>query len=312
MGNYVTTNPQAGDYVNNPADEIGIWIPMTKPGSEACVFPGDAGQGQASFLIPNNGEYEWAGSNGSCIVCNTCPPSRVAVADGTTGINGVVPNYKRKSYNGNALNCCITGASTDGNLTCDPKYRSSNAGRVDGACAGVMDSYCDNMINYMATPYCWFNYKQMPYATKNLSWGNCSAACGGGKKTGTCSVSQNTGSNIKAVRNSLTKILSAMSDREYLDNAGNSVNNIESVPLNTIESNTTNDAKYYIFKDECKEQPLVQECNKESCDSKNNWQIPLLLFFIVVIILKFVVFKSPPKVGGYSERSPFIDYASNN
>jgi hypothetical protein len=265
----------------------------------------------------NTDEFDFALGD-KCNLCSTCYGSECT---GLYAISGVRPSVKRKAYAGNAVNCCVSGANLDGSNTCDPKYRSTTAGRVDDGCASVMDTYCDDPTNYSKTQYCKDNYTQIPYATKDLSSFDptCSATCGGGTQSRTCQISQNSGASVKAYRKSvLSKTF--MSDREYPASDREYPASDREYPASDreyLDSNPANDAEYYIYKDECQGQPLVQECNTQNCiiyELETNTYLQLFLFVIFVFILGYWL-KSPrsspaDKVGGLSndELSPFMDF----
>jgi hypothetical protein len=140
MGNRITTDPQRRP--NDPNDEIGQVIQM----NDACVFHGVGGMSQAARLIPDNGEYSWAGTTGSCAVCSTCAPRRMERSgdcddSGHCGWDGTIPQYKRTSYTAPVDECCIKQAKTIGNKTCDPKYKD---GYLSGNCDNTFSNYCAN------------------------------------------------------------------------------------------------------------------------------------------------------------------------
>ncbi len=219
----------------------------------------------------DNAEFDFALGN-SCGLCSGCYGNECS---GIHAISGVRPTVKRKAYTGDVVNCCTTGAKLDGNKTCDPKFRTSNASRVEACGTAGMDTYCDNSTNYSKNQFCKDNYKQIPTASKNLSsFGSCSASCGGGNQTRTCQVSTNS-STVKALRKSILE-KSFMSDREYLYE-----------PVETEQN-------YYIYQDDCAGQPLQQECNTENCAIyaiKTNKILQIFLFLIFIIIGGGVLYK---------------------
>ncbi len=123
MGNKVISNPQRRP--NDPNDGLGV----VRTIDDACVFLGSEGPAQAASLIPDNGEYEWAGSTGNCAVCSTCAPRRMERSDGSCddagrcGWSGAIPQYRRRAYLAPADRCCETSSDMIENRTCDPKYR---------------------------------------------------------------------------------------------------------------------------------------------------------------------------------------------
>lgn len=151
MGNKVTTNPQRRQ--NNPEDPIGVAIPI----SDACVFQGAAGPTQAAGLIPNNGEYAWAGGSGGCAVCSTCAPRQMESSNGTCddsghcGWAGTVPHYKRVSYSAPMSDCCLNSTSTIGDKTCDPKFRG---GPSTQGCNTFYQEYCRQGTRIFDDPKC--------------------------------------------------------------------------------------------------------------------------------------------------------------
>lgn len=154
--NKVTTDPQRRQ--NNADDPLNQAIQMT----DACVFKGSGGSSQASGLIPDNGEYSWAGTTGSCAVCSTCAPRRMEKSDGSCddslrcGWEGEVPQYKRTGYNAPVDDCCLNGVKTVGNKTCDPKYRD---GYATSNCDSTYLNYCNSGTRIFDDPKCvsWIN-----------------------------------------------------------------------------------------------------------------------------------------------------------
>lgn len=151
MSNRVLTDPQRR--VNNPADPIGQSIQM----NDACVYFGVAGPGQAKNLIPNNGEYSWAGTTGNCNACTTCAPKLMKDSSGCNwtgncGVVGTIPQYKRVSYNADPGQCCLgNGVNTVGNQTCDPKYRT---GVYSPDCNDYYTNYCRIGDEIFTNPKC--------------------------------------------------------------------------------------------------------------------------------------------------------------
>ncbi len=139
MGNSVTTNPQRRE--NNPDDALDAVIQI----NDACVFRGSGGESQAAGLIPDNGEYSWAGTTGSCAVCSICAPKRMAKSDGSCdgsgncGWEGTIPQYKRTSYSAPIDDCCLQQVKTINNKTCDPKYKD---GYLTDNCNSTLSNYC--------------------------------------------------------------------------------------------------------------------------------------------------------------------------
>lgn len=135
------TNPQRRN--NNPDDLIGQHITI----EDACVIQGPAGNGPGEGLVPDNGEYSYAGTTGNCNYCINCMPKRMDSGFGCVGFfsecasgGGVIPKYTRNSYRAPKDACCTNGGGkTVGNLTCDPKY---SGGPVTGECSDVFAARC--------------------------------------------------------------------------------------------------------------------------------------------------------------------------
>ncbi len=155
--NKVITDPQRRP--NNPDDVLGQVIQI----NDACVFKGAGGESQAARLIPDNGEYSWAGTTGSCAVCSICPPRKMERSDGSCdgsghcGWEGTIPQYKRTSYTAPAEECCIRQEKVIGGKTCDPKYRD---GYLSNNCNEIFASYCSKKgLNALTDDKCksWLN-----------------------------------------------------------------------------------------------------------------------------------------------------------
>lgn len=130
------------------------------------------------FNFPNNGEFEWL-LGGSCSMCSD--PSTGYGCSGCTSagsIGGKKPAVKRIAYNGDPVQCCLTGNAIVNGNTCDPKYRGGSGSSdcssvVSNVCAsdpststcrtwgttnkdlynGYVKSYCSN-INNLKTQFC--------------------------------------------------------------------------------------------------------------------------------------------------------------
>jgi hypothetical protein len=122
----------------NPDDQIGTVL--TVPG--ACA-PAGTGAGWIAGLIPQNGEYEWAGEGSSCFYCSNGAPNSISCSVGCDGVDccaivGHTGTYKRTSYKADPVQCCITGQPMIGELTCNPDYRNPNS----SACYDIVKTYC--------------------------------------------------------------------------------------------------------------------------------------------------------------------------
>ncbi len=117
----------------DPEDPIGKEIQL----ENLCAVIG--GKGWMDPYIPDNGEYEWAGRGGSCTYCihhqPEGPKCRPGCDEITIGQGGL---YRRKSYLANPEECCLTGKSMIGNVTCDPKYRDNRS----TSCFPLMRDFC--------------------------------------------------------------------------------------------------------------------------------------------------------------------------
>ncbi len=148
MGNNLLREPQV--HTNNANDELGAIKVMT----DACVSTTTGGINKAQYLIPNNGEYTLAGTSGSCAVCSTCSPRQMEKSDGSCdksghcGWAGQYPQYKRVFYNADKDACCLNMKDTEGNLTCNPKYRT---GPKSTYCDKFYTNYCADMNNIFGT-----------------------------------------------------------------------------------------------------------------------------------------------------------------
>src|SRR6185436_13020656 len=129
---------------NNPDDQLGSDIII----DDACVTKtNDGRQVVIDQLVPNNGEYEYAKTDGECNYCIGCMPKRGDWGAGCSGVfyqcagvGGGIPYYRRRAYLANADQCCTSGgAATIGDKTCDPKYRS---GPLSPACNTTYAAKC--------------------------------------------------------------------------------------------------------------------------------------------------------------------------
>ncbi len=87
---------------------------------------------------------------------------------------GQYPTYKRTKYSADKTQCCLNAASTEGDKTCDPKYRS---GYRSGDCNDVFDNYCSSLDRIKNDTKCknWatvnpgsYNNKIRQYCTNNM------------------------------------------------------------------------------------------------------------------------------------------------
>jgi hypothetical protein len=129
-------NPE--QLVANPDDKIGD----VKEIKGACA-PAGSGRDYMSHLIPQNGEYEWAGEGTGCHYCSLAPPSSIDCGFGCDGINccaiyGTSGTYKRKSYNADPIQCCIQGTPMINGSTCDPEYLDLKG----SSCYKALKDYC--------------------------------------------------------------------------------------------------------------------------------------------------------------------------
>jgi hypothetical protein len=248
----------------------------TQPGS------GNAWAVSKSFKW-DNAEFDFALGN-SCSLCSGCYGSECT---GGFAISGARPSIKRKAYTGSVVECCTTGAKLEGTKTCDPKYRSTHAERVNNCANDGMDTFCDNPINYNKTQFCKDNYKQIPIATKDLtSFGTCSANCGGGNQTRVCLINTAAGNTVKALRKSVLE-KTFMSDREYL--------------YEPVAETADGEQKYHIYQDDCAGKPLEQECNTKNCvifALETNRVLQAFLFLLFVFVAGYFFYKKNDFMGG--------------
>jgi hypothetical protein len=136
-------NPEKAQ--NNPNDAINQVITIN-PG---CGLAGTAENSLGKY-IPDNGEYIWAGENGSCHYCSLDAGVEAAKCDSgcadisCCAIIGARGSYKRTKYLADPLTCCLQEKATIGNLTCDPKYRSN----TKSDCRSYLTEYCENTTNF--------------------------------------------------------------------------------------------------------------------------------------------------------------------
>lgn len=129
----------------NPHDIIGRVI--TIPG--ACAF---AGQGRyyMEHLIPDNGEYQWAGEGKSCHFCSLLAPYSTNCSMGCAetmrcvAIIGNSGTYTRVRYNGNAERCCLF----NNRLIYDHKIKKLVT------CHPSLWNYRSVACNYIMKPHC--------------------------------------------------------------------------------------------------------------------------------------------------------------
>ncbi len=123
--------------LNDPDDKIG----SKKVVHNGCAMIGS----ESNFLadkIPSNGEYKWTGAGDYCHYCSDAPGNLTTSpwCDGTCcpilGGQGV---YERTAYRADPKQCCITGARTIGDVTCDPDYQDTK------------NSTCDNHLSANCT-----------------------------------------------------------------------------------------------------------------------------------------------------------------
>jgi hypothetical protein len=135
------TDPQRRG--NNPDDPLGHEISIT----DACV---KHEHNSAERLVPDNGEYSLGNPTGSCWACLSCEPKKMDSSSGCVegfwkdcvSGGGQYPTYKRTKYSADKTSCCLNASSTEGNKTCDPKYRS---GYRSGDCNDVFENYCNSL-----------------------------------------------------------------------------------------------------------------------------------------------------------------------
>jgi hypothetical protein len=144
------TNPQ--QRVNNPADAIGAAIQM----SDACIPYGGAGNSAAQALLPSNGEYGLTSMQGTCNYSLTAMPKLFdsptgCCCGGCASAGGGYPFYQRNSYSANKTQCCMSGSTTVGGLTCDPSYNTMAAST---ACNDVFTETCTGALLSTDDPNC--------------------------------------------------------------------------------------------------------------------------------------------------------------
>lgn len=124
MGGCSSTIP-SNNMPANPNDAIGADLIIGNGGCSKNV------QRDLARLIPNNGEYTFIGQGNKC----------------NCGYQG---KYTRQSYGGDPTNCCVNNGTMDGNLTCDPKYRSG----LSADCQSYMLNYCSQASRAFNDPAC--------------------------------------------------------------------------------------------------------------------------------------------------------------
>ena len=90
---------------------------------------------ERGFSFPKNGEFKVVNSG---IGCNMSSNRHGCEASRGPGVSGTRPALQRINYHGDATNCCITRASTNGQYTCDPRFRTYET----GYCDEIMYNYC--------------------------------------------------------------------------------------------------------------------------------------------------------------------------
>ena len=132
---------------DDPIDEV-----HTIP--KACA-PTGAGFQYMSHLLPNNGEYTWAGEGEDCHYCSNEAPreTKCSSCDGASccpmwGKKGL---YKRISYEADPVQCCILKVKNIKDKTCDPKYLNPNS----ESCFLAKKKYCNkNPFRLWNDPIC--------------------------------------------------------------------------------------------------------------------------------------------------------------
>ena len=130
----------------NPDDPIGVRLTVPN----ACA-PAGSVEGYMTSLIPDNGEYTWAGEGSSCYYCSLSAPKKISCSAGCDGIDccaviGKTGTYKRSQYLADPVQCCLKSAKMISDKTCDPKYRNPTS----EACFAAIKSYCvqeDKLFN---------------------------------------------------------------------------------------------------------------------------------------------------------------------
>jgi hypothetical protein len=134
------------------------------------------------FYYPNS-EFEWGGLYGSCALCSF----KYGYSDCSCTIGGKKPTMRRKAgvagYSADGNICCLNMNSTEGNLTCDPKYRG---GYNSPDCNSTYTAYCTN-------PKYMFSDKCNTFCAKNPALCNYANGCA---VTGTGSSNDIVGSGI--------------------------------------------------------------------------------------------------------------------
>lgn len=126
---------------NNPDDKLGNRMEM----SDLCVKYNIS---SAQQYLPKNGEYVIDGTTGSCNACLNCEPLNMDSGSGCevgfwgncVSGGGGHPNYKRAAYKAPQNDCCLSGKTTIGDYTCDPKYRD---GAASNACSTIFNTKCN-------------------------------------------------------------------------------------------------------------------------------------------------------------------------
>lgn len=152
MGNSASTPTNK---FNNPNDTMQTAVSM----NDMCVSGGNTSS--ATKYMPQNGEYEMAGTTGNCNYCINCEPRLMEKGSGCDGGGlcanggGSIPQYRRKSYNADKTTCCTNGGgATVGDQTCDPKYKN---GVNTQECNDVYQGICDGTGLTSSTCKTWCN-----------------------------------------------------------------------------------------------------------------------------------------------------------
>jgi len=170
MGNAACQDVKANVLSNLPTLGLG-------KSEDLAAGCGPAGSANLYVGCPQNGEFIADGEGGNCYYNGAKPGTEIACSSGCRDENGNCAiagkriRCKRVAYKGDPTRCCLSGAQTDGNTTCDPAYNSvSNVG-----CQEAMKSYCSSGSNFFTDSKCRDWWTANPAAADSTLITQCSA-----------------------------------------------------------------------------------------------------------------------------------------
>jgi len=169
MGNNPSCTTSKFSRDNIPEAQLNVPFPVPN----AC---GPAGSVSLYVSCPKNGEFQASGETGSCYYDSNEPGNQINCSsgclDGHCAIVGNGFSCKRIAYTANEIDCCVSGAKTIGNSTCNPIYSTLQKGN----CNEQMKTFCSKGNNFFDRQVCQDWCKLYPEQCDSVLVGACTSS----------------------------------------------------------------------------------------------------------------------------------------